>query len=141
MAARLSAVQKRQQMAFMKELFEWGDFASRAEWARAARYPSTNLSNVMNGKAGIEGLNLIRLYRAAESRAAENQRSGEGSPSAAKAPTAVLAGPEAAVAALMAEVRAGFEKLDARLAKLEPGRTPELAQPRSKEDQPRRKTG
>lgn len=58
---------------FVTELYTWGGYARKSEWARDAGFPAPNLSDVMNGKAGIEGYNLMRLYKAAEKRAASER--------------------------------------------------------------------
>lgn len=71
---KLSDAQAREQSTWLNEIYRWGGFTSQAEWARLARYPEPNLSRAMSGKAGIEGINVIRLYKAAESQAVATER-------------------------------------------------------------------
>lgn len=63
--------------AFVRELVDRSPFGTAAAFARAAQYPATNLSEVINGQASIDGANLVRLIRTAEA-AGAREAGGEG---------------------------------------------------------------
>lgn len=54
--------------AFVNALAEAAGYATTAEWARESGYPAANLSNLRNGRKGVDGYNLLRLIRAAAAR-------------------------------------------------------------------------
>lgn len=69
MARKLSTPQETDLALFVRHLYAAGGFASWADFARESGFPATNLSNVQNGKAGIDGSNLLDLIRASARRA------------------------------------------------------------------------
>lgn len=86
MARHLSEPQASTLAAFVRALYRAGEFVSWAEFAREAGYPATNLSDVQLGKAGIDGLNLLRLIEAAARRAGRESTSLALEASAAEQP-------------------------------------------------------
>lgn len=108
--------------AFVHELYKLGGWPSWAAFARAAKFPAPNLSNVQLGKAGIEGPNLVALIRATAERANAAQTDVATSAVLAIGPSGPvdrLLGVEAAVARLAARMDEGLEKLDDRVGALE----------------------
>jgi hypothetical protein len=69
MARPLSKPQLREIGAFVHALYRLGGYATQKEFADDAGYHQVNLSQVMGGKAGIDGLNLLHLIKAAAARA------------------------------------------------------------------------
>lgn len=69
MARPLDAQQQRELTGFVNALYDAAGYSTTAEWARESDYPAPNLSNLRNGKVGIDGYNLLRLIRSAASRA------------------------------------------------------------------------
>lgn len=59
--------------AFVNALQKRGGYKTTADFARDASFPAPNLSNIRNGKAGVDGVNLLKLIRAAAYRAGENE--------------------------------------------------------------------
>lgn len=68
MARPLDLRQQRELTAFVNALYEAAGYTTIAEWARDSDYPASNLSNLRNGKGGVDGYNLLRLIRSAASR-------------------------------------------------------------------------
>lgn len=98
-------VRLRDLAAFVKALQENAGYERAADWARDANFPASNLSDVRNAKAGIEGVNLLRLIRAAADRIEEDAlalalRAAQPEPSLAEAVVRL----EAAVARLTAHL-------------------------------------
>src|SRR5690242_18991016 len=64
--ARIYTPDQLQELAgFVRWLIEASPYATDVDLARAANYPAPNLSKVKNGKMGVDGVNLLRLMRAA----------------------------------------------------------------------------
>jgi hypothetical protein len=77
MARKLDELQLRELADFVNQLGEAAGYATTAEWAREAGWFASSLSEVRNGKAGIDGLNLLKLMRAAAGRIARSDRDGD----------------------------------------------------------------
>lgn len=69
MARGLDEHQQRELTAFVNRLFERAGYRTTADWSRDSGYPAPNLSMLRNGKAGIDGYNLLKLIEAAAERA------------------------------------------------------------------------
>lgn len=69
MAKRLSDPQRQEVAAFLLALYKLGGYGTQKEMADDAGYHPVNLSDVMNGKSGIEGHNLIKIIHASARRA------------------------------------------------------------------------
>lgn len=71
MARRLSEPQAAALSAFVQALYGIGGFASWADFAREAGYHPTSMSDLKNGKSGIDGPNLLALIEAAARRSGQ----------------------------------------------------------------------
>lgn len=69
MARPLSDPQRQEVATFIRALYRLGGYATQKEFADDAGYHPVSMSDAMNGKAGVDGLNLIRMIKAAASRA------------------------------------------------------------------------
>lgn len=69
MARQLDESEMQEIAAFVQALYRLAGYTRRKAFAEDARYHATNLSDVMNGRAGIEGLSLLRLIQAAAKKA------------------------------------------------------------------------
>jgi predicted transcriptional regulator len=58
---------------FVNALQKRAGYKHASEWARDAGFPASNLSDVKNGNAGIDGLNLLRLIRAAAAKLEDDE--------------------------------------------------------------------
>lgn len=68
MARDLDRRQQADLTAFVNAVADAAGYTTTAEWARESGYPASNLSNLRNGRGGVDGYNLLRLIRAAGSR-------------------------------------------------------------------------
>ena len=71
MARALDAQQKDELVEFLEELYRTSGYTTQAEWARDAAFPQANLSKALSrsNRAGVDGYNLLKLIRAAATRA------------------------------------------------------------------------
>lgn len=69
MARRLDAHQQKVLTDFVNALARAAGYTTHAEWSRDSGYPAPNLSELRLGKGGIDGVNLVRLIRAAAAKA------------------------------------------------------------------------
>lgn len=63
-------MQLRDLAAFVNQVADAAGYKTTAQWARESGYPAPDLSNLRNGKKGIDGVNLLKLLRAASRRLA-----------------------------------------------------------------------
>lgn len=69
MARKLDDEQQADLTAFVNRLAESAGYTTSAEWSRDSGYPAPNLSKLRNGVGAVDGYNLLRLIRAAASKA------------------------------------------------------------------------
>ena len=65
-AARRKTQELAELAAFVRDLIERSPYGTAASFARAANYPASNLSEVVNAVASIDGVNLVRLIQTAK---------------------------------------------------------------------------
>lgn len=58
---------------FVRKIRDRANFPSDVAWAREARYHAPNISKLLAGKAGISGVNLVSLIKAAAERLHEDE--------------------------------------------------------------------
>lgn len=71
MARKLEEWQQQELTAFVNAIADAAGYKKTADWARDSGYPASNLSDLRNAKAGVDGFNLLRLIRAAADRSGQ----------------------------------------------------------------------